>query len=184
MEDEMIVSLFLKRDEQALAETNKKYRGLSLSISKNILNSETDAEECYNDLLMALWSSIPPEEPQNFKAYLCKIIRNLSLSRRDYILAKKRTFSSEISIEEFEEFLPDGAARDTLDGIELSVLFDGFLSTLKAEQRKVFVRRYFFFDTVAEISEKFGLSESKVKSMLLRTRKKLKKYLAEKECSI
>ncbi len=184
MEDESIITLFFERDERAVAETDKKYRGLCLGISKRIVGSDCDAEECFSDALMALWRSVPPERPENLRAYLCRIVRNLSLTRLDYNLAKKRNSGAEVSLTEFEEFLPDGAARDALDRVDLSALFDAFLSTLAPEQRKVFVKRYFFYETIAEISEEFGMSGSKVKSMLLRTRKKLKAYLTEKECNL
>lgn len=181
MDDSEIVSLFMKRDENAISETLKKYRGLCFGIAKNILRSETEAEECLSDAMMALWSSIPPQSPENFRAYLCRIVRNQALTRLDYLTADKRLMRSEVSLSEFEEFLPDGAARDALEKAEFTVLLDGFLSKLRTEERKIFVRRYFFCDTVKEISEHFKISESKTKSMLMRTRKKLKEYLTVKE---
>lgn len=181
MEDEKIVGMFFERDEQALCETEKKYRGLCLGIAKNILNSLSDAEECFSDTLMALWNAIPPERPSDLKAYVCRVERNIAMTRLDYLTAQKRARQCEVPIGEFEEILPDGFTEEALRRVEFEAMLNGFLEKLAPEQRKVFLRRYFFFDPVAEIAEDMKMSESKVKSMLFRTRKKLKSYLTGKE---
>ena len=181
MEDERIVALFFERDERAIGETDAKYRRLCLKISENILKSRRDAEECVADSLMALWKTIPPNKPENLCAYLCQIVRNNSLTRLDYLLAEKRSAGAEVPLSEFEEFLPDCASRGAFGEIELEDLFNRFLAALKPETRKIFIRRYFFFDTVQSIAADFNISESKVKSLLMRTRKKLKDYLSERE---
>lgn len=184
MEDNDIVALFFNRDENAVLKTKEKYGGLCLGIAGNILKNRGDAEECFSDALMALWKSIPPTRPANFKAYLCKITRNLCMTRLDYVTAEKRSASFEVPLSELGEVLPDGGAQGEIDRVEFAMLLNEFLSEINPEQRKIFVRRYFFFDSVADISEDLGLSQSGVKSSLLRTRRRLKKFLTEKECGL
>lgn len=180
LEDEKIVGLYHSRDELAIAATQDKYGKLCLGIAKKILGSEIDAEECFNDALLGLWKSIPPARPDNLKAYVCKTVRNLSFKRLSYKLAEKRSVNAEVPLEELEAVLPDGAARDALDRIDFSLLLDEFLQGLKPEARVIFTQRYFFFDSVSDISADLGISQSKVKSSLLRTRNKFKSYLIEK----
>ena len=180
MEDEKIVRLYLARDELAITETQKKYGTLLFGIAKRILGTDIDAEECLNDTLLGTWDSIPPAEPDNLRAYVCKIVRNLSIKRLNYNLAEKRSVNSEVSLDELEAVLPDGAALKELESIDLSILLDGFLRTLNSETRAVFVRRYFFFDSISDIAADFGLSKSNVKTSLWRTRNKFKVYLQEK----
>ena len=177
MEDKKIVSLFLVRDEQAVAAANDKYGKLLYGISSKILCSPSDAEECLNDSLLALWNSIPPNEPDDLRAYACRIARNLSLKRLSYNLAEKRSQNAGIPLSELEAILPDDTALEALKSVDLSLVIDSFIKTQSPEMRAVFVRRYFFFDSVGEIAGDIGISESKVKSMLFRMRNKLKKYL-------
>ena len=180
MEDEKIIGLYFARDELAITETQKKYGTLLFGIAKRILGADIDAEECLNDALLGTWNSIPPAAPDNLRAYVCKIVRNLSIKRLDYNLAEKRSVNSELSLDELEAVLPDGAALEELERIDLSILLDGFLRTLTTETRAVFVRRYFFFDSIPDIAADLGLSKSNVKTSLWRTRNKFKEYLQEK----
>ena len=180
MENEEIISLFLARDQRAISMCEEKFKALGLSVAQNILKSRPDAEECFSDALMALWRTIPPERPKDLKAYLCRIVRNISLDRLDYLNAGKRAHGAEVPFSEFEDFLP--ADSGGLEGLEFSDLLNRFLDGLPMDQRKVFVRRYFFFDPVCDIARDCGMSVSKVKSMLMRIRKKFKNYLAEREC--
>ena len=184
MDNSEIITLFISRDERAISETDAKYRGLCLSVSENIVKSRSDAEECFQDALLALWRNIPPEKPKNLGAYLCRIVRNISLSRLDYLCAQKRAEGAEVPFSEFEDFLPDSRGGSFCGGIEFSDLLNRFLSGLDGRTRSVFIRRYFFFDPVADIARDFGMTNSRTASMLMRTRKKLKKYLTEKGCQI
>ena len=177
MEDEKIVELFFSRDERAVAAVREKFGGLLYSTAMRLLRSHTDAEECVNDALLAIWSSIPPARPDDLKPYVCKVVRNLSLKRLSYNLADKRSQNAAVPLSELEAVLPDASAREALDKVDLSIVLDGFLSTLNLETRVIFTRRYFFFDSVGDIASDIGISESKVKSSLMRTRNKFKKYL-------
>ena len=180
MEDEKIIELFLQRSESAVAEMSAKYGALLRSVAKNITGSDTDAEECLNDALMNLWQNIPPSIPECLRAYSCKVVRNLALKRLTYSLAEKRSRSSELPLDELEAVMPDSTAGDAFDNIDFSLFLDGFLRTLSSESRVVFLKRYFFMDTVPEIAGDLGISESKVKSILWRARKKLKNTIYAK----
>ena len=180
MNDIEIINLFFERSELAITETSKKYHNLCMQIAENILGSQEDAEECVNDALMCLWNNIPPERPKNLSAYICKMVRNLALKKIEYNTVQKRNPEVLISFSELEEILGDEHPMHTYHHEEIGQLLSSFLRTLKKEQRVVFVRKYWFYDTIADISKRYSMSESKVKSMLSYTRKKLKKYL-EKE---
>lgn len=180
MEDEKIIELFEARDERAVSAVKEKYGGLMLGVSMRILRSSADAEECLNDALMALWKSVPPEKPDSLRAYALRLTRNISLNRLNYNLADKRSGNMQIPLSELEMTLPDGDARSELDSIDFKLLLDGFLRGLKAEQRVIFTRRYFFFDSIGDIARELGISESKVKSSLMRLRKRFKSWLCGK----
>lgn len=179
MEDIDIIKLYFERSEKAIEETTKKYYNLCMRISKNILQSREDSEECINDTLMCLWNTIPPRQPNNLSAYICKIARNHSLKKLEYNTAVKRNINVIVSFEELEHVLPSKDATSNINYVELGELLTKFLKGLKKEQRVVFVRRYYFFDSIVDISKSLSFSESKVKSMLFHTRNKLEKYLRE-----
>ena len=173
MDDERIIGLFFARDELAISAAEEKYGRLLLNISKRILGSSGDAEECLNDALLGLWRSIPPENPLDLRAYACKIIRNLSFDRLKRSFAKKR-LAPEVPLDELEAVLEDIAAGGDFDKVDFSVLLDSFLRELRPESRVVFLKRYFFFDSEPEIAADLGISLSKVKSLLYRARLKFK----------
>ena len=175
MDDQKIIAMYRERDEHAIEETAAKYGRLCLTVATNLLASPEDANECVNDAYLAVWNSIPPEEPENLTAYICRITRNMALKRLRLANAAKRT-AAEISIHELEEILPD-TQQPPPDARELGRHISTFLHTEKAEARDVFVRKYWFYDSVSEIAQRYGYSENKVKSMLFRTRNKLKNYL-------
>lgn len=180
MDDNAIIELYFARDERALRETSDKYGALCLSVANNILGCHEDAEETVNDAYLAAWNSIPPARPNSLRAFVCSIARNAALKRFEYNTAKKRSPSALLSFSELEEILTDGAdIPDTSDisAEELGGLIESFLKTQSADARCVFVRRYWFFDPIADIAKKYSFSESKVKTLLSRTRGKLKKYL-------
>ncbi len=179
MSDDQIVRLFGERDERALRATANQYGDLCRSIARNILGNESDAEECVNDLYLHLWNAIPPAEPTNLKVFACRIIRNLAINRLIYNRRQKRDHRQVILLSEIETDLPDSALAAGEDP-ELGHLISEFLKVEKESIRKVFVRRYFLSESIAQIAEQYGYSESKVTSMLFHTRKKLREYLNER----
>lgn len=179
MQDEAIVEMFWQRDESALNEAQTKYRGYISKIAVNILADIEDAREIVNETLFRAWNSIPPQRPSMLKTYLGKIARELSIDLYRSRHRKKR-ISSEltVSLEELGDILSDGGGD--FDSKALGETIDAYLHTLSSESRTAFVQRYYFADTVREIAERQGVSESAVKSRLLRARRGLKEYL-EKE---
>lgn len=181
MDDSEIIDLYLARSENAIRQTQFKYGALCQSIAFNVLGNTEDSEECVNDTYLSLWNNIPPEIPENLKAYVCKIARNISISRARKNNAKKRgrgmlmSLSDVTEADEFAVYSDDGRSD-----AEVGQLIGKFLRKQPADVRNVFLRKYFFGDSVADISERFSFSQSKIKSMLFHTRKKLQKFL-EKE---
>lgn len=181
IEDNDIIELFIARDESAVAEVRKKYGGLCYSIAYNVLHNKEDAEECVNDLYISLWNAVPPAAPNNLKAYICKVVRNISLLRLKYNEAGKRNSKLSVSLSEIESALE--GSEDTASDLTAAEegmagkLISEFLRQQKSEQREVFIRRYWFMDSIKQIAMDYSFSESKVKSMLVRTRSKLKRYL-------
>ena len=180
MEDEMIISLFFDRNEDAIRETGEKYGKLCYKIAYNILGSHGDCEECVNDTYLKLWSVIPPSRPNSLKAYICKVVRTLSLMRLRSQNAKKRSPEATISLSELEAILPDKSIRQNIENEEIGEAINEFLGTISESSRRIFIRRYWYFDTVGDIAKKFSFSESKVKSDLYHSREKLRKLLITK----
>lgn len=177
MDDTGIIELYFARNEKALTETAEKYGKLCHSLAFNILNSYEDSEECVNDTYKVCWENIPPQFPKNLKYYLCKITRNLSLKKYEYLTRDKRSRNMTVSFEELEEILPDSLIADNIDNNEIGRLINEFLKTQDKETQNIFVRKYYFFDSVKDISKRYSFSQSKVKNILYRTRNKLKSYL-------
>jgi len=180
MEDKKIIELFFKRDEEAIHQVMKKYQNYCFSIGKNILDNSQDVLEVLNDVYLALWDSIPPQCPESLSAYLGKITRNLSLSKYRYAKAKKRNGGmEEVSFNELEECIPDTFFKKNCSQILLTDAINDFLSTLSNKDRHVFVCRYWYFDSIKDISKRYLISESNVKMSLKRNREKLKEYLVK-----
>ena len=177
MEDLQIINLFFDRNEQAIKETDAKYGRLCFSVANKILENDEDSEECVNDTYLRAWNEIPPTRPNHFSAFLCKITRILSLKKLEFSNAMKRTSFLVVSFEELEGVLQDKHIAPETEAAELGSLISDFLRGEKAEARNVFLRKYLFFDTVEEIAERFGMNENTVKSMLFRTRNRLREYL-------
>ena len=182
MDDSRIIELYFARDEQAISETKNKYGKYCLKIAFNVLGNHEDAEECENDTYLGVWNAIPPTKPQVFSAFVGRITRNISLKKLRARTADKRQSSeSVISLDELGECIPDGQDfADSLEERELAEIINSFLTSLNATERRVFVCRYWYCDSIADICNQFGFGHSKVKMMLKRTRDKLAKYL-EKE---
>ncbi len=185
MNDSELIALYWQRSEAALEETEKKYGRLCRHIAMNILRSTEDAEECVNDTYLGAWNSIPPQKPAVFSAYLCKIARNCALKRYDYNNSKKRSAQVEISLTELEDCLVQPVNDVCPCEMELTAkAISKFLRTLSYESRNVFMRRYWFFDSISDIASRFSITESKVKSILFRTRGKLKVFLMKEGIEI
>ena len=176
MEDSKIIALVFARSEQAITELSAKYGKLCLHIANNILGNNQDAEECVNDAYIGVWNAIPPTRPQHLMSFLCKITRNLSLKRLEAMTRKKRS-ATVVSLEELAEILPDESIANGVSDGEIAKAINRFLHNESATVRNVFLRKYYFFDSIGDIAQRFGFTESKVKSMLFHTRKKLKEYL-------
>ncbi len=182
MEDEAIIDLFFSRSERAIAELGAKYGKLLYQLSLRILDSPSDAEECVNDTYLGAWNAIPPARPELLPAYLCRIVRNISLTRCQARKAAKRSGMQELAIEELEAAIASpGSVEDTVEARELARMLERFLDTLSGQNRVIFLRRYWFYDSCAEIAVLTGLSEKNITVRLTRIRARLKKYLKERE---
>ena len=177
MDDRSVIELYFARDERAIRETSDKYGKLCLRIARNIVGNAQDAEECVNDAYVGVWNAIPPAHPDDLCAFVCSVVRNVSLKRLRAVTRQKCSREMTVSFSELEEILPDGAV-DGREG-EVSAAISAFLRLQSEQVRDVFVRKYYFFDSVADIAKRYGFSQSKVKSMLYHTREKLKEHLTK-----
>ena len=179
MEDRQIIALFYERSEQAIAELSKKYGDLCFKIAITILNDAQDAEECVNDAYLGAWNSIPPQNPAPLRSYLCRIVRNLALKKRRANTALKRGSQLESSLSELENCIPDNSFDEHLSAKELTEQLNAFLSTLHRDDRILFLKRYWFSESLSEIAKAFGITEHNASVRLGRIRKKLHQYLKE-----
>lgn len=180
MKDEAILALYWARSEAAIAETDRAYGRYCHSVAFGILRNQADAEETVNDTLLKAWDSIPPERPHHFKGFLARITRQLSINRLEQNLAQKRGGGQyALALDELAECIPGSHGEDLAELTALRDALNRFLRGLPPEPRAVFIRRYWHTQSIAEIAARCGMSESKVKSMLLRTRNKLRKALTE-----
>lgn len=177
MEDHEIIRLLWERVETAVAALSDKYGRLVFRLSRNILDSDEDAAECVNDTWLGVWGSIPPQKPQVLRAYVCRIGRNVSLKRYRSNTAAKRNTAYDVSIDELAECLAGSSVEEVWSARELGRAIDRFLDTLDKENRIIFVRRYWFSDSVSSIAALMGMSENNISVRLSRTRSKLKDYL-------
>ena len=176
MEDEMIISLYNKRSEQAITETQQKYGRACYGTAFGILKNNEDSEECVNDTYLRTWNSIPPECPSRLGAFVCRITRNLALDRHRAKNAEKRASTVESSIDELAECIPSWSSG-VEDKVMMADLLNRFLSSQPPQKRMIFMRRYFYMDTPGEIAKRLTTTEASVKMTLSRLRRKLKEYL-------
>ncbi len=183
MEDREIIELYWRRDENAIAETAARYGPYCCAIARSVLGNDADAEECVNDVLAAAWNAMPPQRPDELRAFLARITRNLALKRLRNNNAKKRGGGeTALALEELEEVIPAGTTLDEeIEARELARKLDEFLATLGVTERRVFLCRYWYFDDLRNIASRFGMGESRVKMMCARTRKKLLLYLQKED---
>ncbi len=182
MDDAKIVQLYWDRNEQAIPATADKYGNYCTAIARNILSNHEDAEECVNDTYLNAWNSMPPHRPSILSTFLGKITRNLSLNRCRRNTADKRGGSqATVVLDEIAEFVSNkDSVEQEVDRKELVRTIDTFLSTLSAEKRGIFVRRYWYFDTTADIASRFGMTENAISVTLHRLRRKLHNHLLER----
>ncbi len=185
MEDGQIIELFFERSEDAVGELDAKYGALCRRLSWSIVGSARDAEECVNDAYLGVWNAVPPERPSPLAAFLCKIVRNLSLKRVREGRAAKRGGACEVPIQELGDCLAgSGTAETELEARELARILGEFLDKLSGENRFIFMRRYWFCDSYEEIAGAVGLSVKNVSVRLTRLRGKLRKYLEERGVTV
>lgn len=180
-EDEKIIELFFNRSEQAIKELDIKYGKLCYKLAHNILNNIQDAEECVNDAYLGAWNAIPPSRPNPLQSYICKIVRNISLNLYYRKKAAKRNSFYEIAMQELETCLSSPDTVETeIEARELAGIIENFLDTLSEENCVIFLRRYWFCDSYAEIARRVGISEKNVSVRIVRIRKQMKDYLVKR----
>ncbi len=179
MDDKQILELFFERSENAISLTQSKFGRYCHYIASRILGNEADAEEVVNDTWLKAWNTIPPHRPSSLKVYLGMLTRQLALDAWDVKTAQKRSGSFPLVLDELAECIPDGT--DFSHSLELRDALNRFLHTLPLKTRRVFLRRYWYAASVAEIAREFGMTESAVTVLMLRTRQKLNAFLAKEE---
>ena len=177
MTDSQIIALFWERCEDAIRETDAAYGRKLYAISDKILRSQQDAEESVSDTYMRAWETIPPQKPNYFFAYLAKICRNFSLSKLQWNSAAKRNTEVVSLTQEMEQCIPDRSHERKLEGEEIGRVLNRFLDSISLESRLIFMRRYWYTDSIQEIAARYNISQSKVKTQLHRTRNKLQLFL-------
>ena len=186
MEDKQIVSLYWARDPQAIDRSQEKYGPYCLSIARNILRQEQDAEESVNDTWLGAWNAMPPQRPSVLSAFLGRITRNLSLDRYKAARAEKRGGDSfPAALDELSECVPAmGGVEQTMDERELGQAIDRVLRTIPEKQCSLFLRRYWYAESISQIAERYSLKENTVKSILFRTREQLRKFLQKEGVAV
>lgn len=182
MDDDGIIQLYWDRNEQAISITSEKYGHYCKAIARNILDSDEDAEECVNDTYLNAWNSMPTHWPKQLATFLGKITRNLSFNKYKHNHAEKRN-GGEIALvlEELADCVSDtDDVEQIIDRRELERAINSFVKNLSAEKRDMFVRRYWYADSVSEIAADYGMLRKSVSKTLERTRKRLKEHLIER----
>lgn len=181
MEDRKIVALLLERAQNGVAALEEKFGKLIYCICLNILQSTQDAQECTNDTYLALWNAIPPATPDPLTPYVCRTGRNVALNRLRADNAQKLGKGYTLSLEELESCIPDHCMEEQISARALGRAIDDFLARQSSQTRVLFLRRYWFGDSVAQAAKAVGISANAASVRLLRTREKLKQYLIERE---
>lgn len=186
LEDSKIIDLYWARKEQALAETDAKYGNYCRTIARNILRNFEDTEECVSDTWLHAWNSMPPQRPGILSAFLGRITRNLSFDRCKYQQAAKRGGGAlPLALDELGECIPSAQRVEyALEQKELAAAIDRFLRTLPEKDCNLFLRRYWYVDSISVIADRYGMKENTVKSILFRTREKLRKFLGEEGIAV
>ena len=181
MEDRQIIELYFQRNETAITETANKYGAFCHKIAMNILSIREDAEECVNDTYHSVWNQIPPTNPNSFRAFLGRITRNLSISRFRTLRAQKRYAGMELMLSELEECIPaTNTIERTIESNELTGYINEWLTALPEHDAMLFLRRYWYGDSVKDLAKKTNTTAAKMAQTMLRLRKSLKAYLEQK----
>ena len=179
MEDSNIIALLFERNEDGIKHLDDTYGRRLFHLADNIVHNDQDAEESVSDTYLKAWDTIPPKRPMHLFAYLAKICRNFALKKLDWKSAAKRSAEVISLTQEMETCIPDTSRDREMEAKELGRILDAFLRTLSDENQMIFLRRYWYVDTIAEIAVRYGISESAVQMRLTRTRTKLAAYLAK-----
>ena len=179
MEDKKIIELFLARNEDAIRFTAESYGRRLFSLADNVLRNDQDAEECVSDTYLRAWDTIPPRKPRHLFAYLAKICRHFALDKLDWKSAGKRKAEVVCLTLEMENCIPDRVRERELESRELGRLLDTFLKSQTPENRMVFMRRFWYFDSIGEIAVRYGISEVAVQKRITRTKAKLAAFLEQ-----
>ena len=181
MDDKEIIKLYNERNEQAISASDKVYGKYCYSIAYRIVDNESDAKEIVNDTYLKAWNTIPPQSPDSLRGYLGMLARSIAIDRLRYYRSDKRGgVRVDAVIMELSECAGNSYGGDIVDKMALGKALNSFLKSLKERNRNIFIRRYWYVDSVSEIAVRFSLSENAVKAILLRARRSLEKYL-EKE---
>lgn len=185
MEDSAIIALYFDRNEAAIRETDNKYGAFCHKIAFNILSVNEDTEECVSDTYMKVWNLIPPERPIKFMAWLGKIVRNTALSMYTKLHAKKRFNGMEFMLDELSECIPSGVSLEKeLEDKEITAALNTWLKSVSAEERYLFIRRYWYGDAVNELAKQQKVSPHTMTQRLYRIREKLKLYFEREGIAI
>jgi len=184
MEDSRIIELYFARNEEAIKQTDDTYGRRLFVLADNIVRNDQDAEESVSDTYLRAWESIPPHRPRHFFAYLAKICRHFALDKLDWKSAAKRRAEVVSLTDEMALCIPDRRKEAEMADKEIGKAMNAFLASISQESRVIFLRRYWFCDTIAEIAERYGISQSKVKMRLLRTRNQLAEFLSKEGITV
>lgn len=181
MDDNQIIALFLARDEDAIQAAQRQYGAYCAAIANGILDDPGAAEECVNDAWLKCWQSIPPQRPRSLKGYAGRIVRNLALSVRRADAAQKRGGGQvQLALDELSEVVSGGDTPEgALDRQAFRAALDGFLADLPEERRSLFLRRYWYLDSVEQLAKRFRMSKTQVTTTLHRLRVKLRAHLEQ-----
>ena len=183
MNDKTIIDLLFERSEEGLSLLTDKYKGLAVKLLSEILTDRSDVEECFNDLLLAVWNSIPPARPNSMTAYVCTLTRRIGINRYKFNHRNKRD-SYQLLLSELDEAIPDPASENVTQNEAVVEVLNRFISTLEPEGRVLFLRRFVYFESVTELAARFGMTENAVSSRLSRIKKRLRKALREENIEI
>ncbi len=180
MTDERIIELFFGRSEDAIKELSAKYGKLLMSLAYNVTGNLEDAEECCSDAYLGVWNRIPPERPSPLSAYVCRVVRNLAHKKYEYNKARRRNSEYTVAINELTTAVAsEGAVEDEITADELALAIDAFLDMEKPTDRELFVRRYYFAETVDEAAKALLMKPNRAAVALHRQRERLRRYLIE-----
>ena len=177
MEDSHIIQMFFDRMESAIAALSAKYGKLCYRIAYNILTNHADAQECENDTYLRVWDTVPPTWPDNLRAYVSRIVCNLALDRVRYQNRQKRSVATDWTLSELSECIPSAVSVEADADDTVVQTLTSYLNTLDDLTRVLFIRRYFYMDSVEMLARQFGMNASSVSTRLTRTRARLKAYL-------